>query len=124
MIKNQNGFGMIEMVIAFGIFMIAMLACFSMSMTAMRCNATGNMTTQAEMLAKEKLEQCTMHAWDLEDGTHVDQVSIYKRRWDIIPHTTLSKRVIVWVSWAPMIGSPKTVKFETLVGLSRDQSYK
>ena len=53
---NQCGFSLIELLIAMAILALAMMAAASMQFGSIRNNATGNMVTQASMLAKAQME--------------------------------------------------------------------
>ena len=55
--NNQNGFSLIELLIALAILALSMLAAASMQFGSIRNNASGNMATQANMLAKAKMEE-------------------------------------------------------------------
>jgi type IV pilus assembly protein PilV len=54
--SNQNGFSLIEVLIAMAILAISMLAAATMQFSSIRNNASGNMVTQANMLAKAQME--------------------------------------------------------------------
>lgn len=54
--SNQNGFSLIEILIAMAILALAVLAAASMQFGSIRNNASGNMVTQANMLAKTQME--------------------------------------------------------------------
>lgn len=123
MLNNQKGFTMIEMMGAIMIFGLTMLGAVAMNIAAIKGNATGNFVTKANMMAKEKMEECVMHAWDLDEGTYSDKDGMYVRTWKVESHTNRSKRVIVWVAYAPAMGNPKTIKLQTLVGVEHSQLY-
>ena len=54
--SSQSGFSLIEVLIAMGILALSMLAAASMQFSSIRNNASGNMVTQANMLAKAQME--------------------------------------------------------------------
>lgn len=119
MLKNQKGFTIIETLMAIVIFSITSLAATSMVIMTIKNNTTGNLVTMANMAAKEKLEQCAMNAWSLNEGIYEENIDgILKRTWKIEPHTFRSKRVTVWVSFKQGNRKKKRiVKVSTLVGL-------
>ena len=51
---NQKGFSIVELMIALAILALSMLAAASMQYGSIRNNTSGNMVTQANMLAKAK----------------------------------------------------------------------
>jgi type IV pilus assembly protein PilV len=54
--NRQQGFSMIEVVIALAIFSIGILAIAQLQFSAVRNNTTGNLATQATMLAEAQIE--------------------------------------------------------------------
>ena len=54
--RRQHGYSLIEVVIAMAILSVGILAIAKMQIWATKNNATGNMTTQAIMLAEAHLE--------------------------------------------------------------------
>ncbi len=54
---NQKGYMLIEALISIAIFSIGFLAVATMVLSATRNNTTGNILTQANMLARQRLEQ-------------------------------------------------------------------
>jgi type IV pilus assembly protein PilV len=54
---NQKGFMLIESLIAIAIFSIGFLAVATLVLSAARNNTNGNILTQANMLARQSLEQ-------------------------------------------------------------------
>ena len=55
--NRQGGFTFIEILLALGIFSIGILAVASLQLWNLKNNTTGNVMTQATMLAREKLEE-------------------------------------------------------------------
>jgi type IV pilus assembly protein PilV len=55
--KRSDGYMLIEALIAIAIFSIGFLAVATLVLTATRNNANGNILTQANMLARQTLEQ-------------------------------------------------------------------
>lgn len=56
LIKNQDGLSLIETLIALAIFSIGILGVAQLQLWNVRNNTTGNITTQATMLARAQLE--------------------------------------------------------------------
>jgi len=69
-IENPNGFSLIEVLIAMAIMALSMLAAASMQYDSVRNNSSGDMVTQANMLAKAKMEELknTADVSTLTDG--------------------------------------------------------
>lgn len=110
--KKENGFSLIEMLIALSVLALSTLAAASLQYTAVRNNTTGNTATQAVMLAKAQLEMLknqTIDLGGLPAGTYSDPTSIdeygnpggiYNRSWSIANLGTWSRRLSVTVQWS------------------------
>ena len=106
--SNQTGFSLIEVLIAMAILAISMLAAASMQLGSIRNNASGNMVTQANMLAKAQMEvlKNTADVTTLADGTqnNIDgdglSGGIYTRSWTVTNLGTTARRIIVTVQWS------------------------
>ncbi len=110
-VDQENGFSVIEMLIAMSVLAIAMLAAASLQYSAVRNNTTGNTSTQATMLAKAQLEMlknqdigsAALAVGDYVEPTRVDADGnpggIYNRTWRINPLGTSSRRISVTVEW-------------------------
>jgi prepilin-type N-terminal cleavage/methylation domain-containing protein len=104
---NQKGFSLVELLIALAILALAMLAAASMQFGSIRNNASGNMVTQANMLAKSKMEELknTADLTALTSGgdTGIDAAGqaggIYNRSWTIESLGTTARRITVTVQW-------------------------
>lgn len=57
MVKNRDGFTIIEVLISMIILLVALLALSSLQTTSVGSNAAGQQTTIATMLAQDKLEE-------------------------------------------------------------------
>lgn len=57
LLKENNGFTLIEVLIAIAVFSIGILAVASMQLFNTKNNTTGNIMTQATMLARAQIEQ-------------------------------------------------------------------
>ena len=106
---NQNGFSLVELLIAMAILALGMLAAASMQYSSIRNNTKGNVYTQANMLAKAQLEALkSRKVDDLVPGTYSDSQplnengepgGIYNRSWNITNFGGQSRRLIVTVQW-------------------------
>jgi type IV pilus assembly protein PilV len=110
-LKKENGFSLIEMLIAMSVLAFGMLAAASMQYSTVRNNTTGNTATQANSLAKAQLEMLknqdiastALAVGDYVDPTPVDANGnpggIYNRSWRIDPLGTSARRIRVTVEW-------------------------
>ena len=106
--SNQRGFSLIEILIAMGILALAMLAAASMQFSSIRNNASGNMATQANMLAKAQMEvlKNTSDITTLTDGVenNIDANGqpggIYNRSWTVANLGATARRITVTVQWS------------------------
>ena len=109
---TDRGFTLIEVLIAIAIFSVGILAVAKMQYWNVRNNTTGNMTTQATMLARQQME--ALKSQDIEDlttGTTPDPNNpidedgnpggIYTRQWRVTNPLggTSSRQIQVTVSW-------------------------
>ena len=106
--SNQKGFSLIEILIAMAILALAMLAAASMQFGSIRNNASGNMVTQANMLAKAQMEvlKNTADVTTLADGAqnNIDASGqpggIYNRSWTVSNLGSTARRITVTVQWS------------------------
>ena len=100
-LKKSGGFSLIEVMIALAIFSVGILAVGSMQIWSTKNNTTGNITTQATMLARQKIEELktvqNVGDLDSEDGG-TDTVGIYSRLWNVAGAGS-SRRITVTVTW-------------------------
>ena len=104
---NQKGFSLVELLIAMAILALAMLAAASMQFGSIRNNASGNLVTVANMLAKSKMEELknTSDLTSLHDDTENNinasgqPGGIYKRSWKIENLGATARRITVTVTW-------------------------
>jgi type IV pilus assembly protein PilV len=104
---DQSGFTLVELLIAMAILALSMLAAASMQFGSIRNNATGNMVSQANMLAKAQMEilKNTVDVRTLEPGeqNNIDAEGqpggIYNRSWTVADMGTLARRITVTVEW-------------------------
>ena len=106
--SSQNGFSLIEILIAMAILALSMLAAASMQFGSIRNNASGNMVTQANMLAKAQMEvlKNTADVTTLADGlqNNIDANGqpggIYNRSWSVSNLGSTARRITVTVQWS------------------------
>ncbi len=120
-VRAQKGFSLIELLIAMSVLAFGMLAAASMQYSAVRNNTSGNVSTQAAMLAKAQLEMlknqdidsAALAPGDYSDPTPIDQNGnpggIYNRFWRIDPLGTSARRIRVTVQWTKF-GGPRNVE--------------
>lgn len=104
---NHNGFSLIELLIAMAILAVSMLAAASMQIGSIRNNATGNMVTQANMLAKAQMEvlknrtDVTTLVGGVENNIDAagQPGGIYNRSWIVSNLGTSARRITVTVQW-------------------------
>jgi prepilin-type N-terminal cleavage/methylation domain-containing protein len=112
---GQDGFTLIELMIAMAILSISMIAAVSMHFGTARNNTNGNIITQANMLAKTQLETLkSMNINALGQGgpfpdANVNSIplispdgqngGIFRRYWTIENLGTDARRITVTVEW-------------------------
>ena len=123
-VKTQKGLSLIELMIAMSVLAIGMLAAASMQYSAVRNNTTGNVNTQAAMLAEAQLEilknqdidSAALAPGDYSDPTPIDENGnpggIYNRSWRIDPLGASARRIRVTVQWRKF-GDPRSVVLRT-----------
>jgi prepilin-type N-terminal cleavage/methylation domain-containing protein len=107
--EKNRGFSLIEVLIALAIFSIGIMAVGSLQLSNYRNNTTGNITTQATMLGRQKIEElrAVQDLDDIEPGN--DTVGIYLREWDRGPISGIIRPIWVEVSWGD-----RTVRLDTI----------
>jgi len=129
--RDSTGYLMLEILVAVAIFSIGFLAVGSLIVSTTRNNTTGNIITQATMLAARQLERLkdTTNIADLAPGTYADTGKIddqgnpggiYTRSWTIalvpkdpLPPNNSARSIQVRVSWN-RLGQNRTVALTTI----------
>jgi Tfp pilus assembly protein PilV len=126
-IKDSRGYMLVEALISIAIFAIGFLAVATLVLSVTRNNTKGNILTQANMLARQKLEELknTPDITDLpadsttaSDGPmngNGDDGGIYTRTWTIqdkLGYNT-SREITVTVNWKRR-GQPRSVVLTTI----------
>jgi len=119
-IKDKNGMTMIEVLIAISIFAIGFLAIGTMVIWTTRNTTTGNIVTQATMMARERIEYLkSLPIADMEvlclptvEPEIIDQ--IYQRKCSVnTSHSATANIIRVTVSWNRR-GKTREVELATL----------
>lgn len=124
-LTSEGGFTLIEVLIGISIFAIGMLAVARMQMITVRNTSVGNLTSQATMLAHQKMEELKTFAFaDLnnEVENNIDPEGngggIYNRTTTITtpaaPLGTHSRQIQVQVQWNAAHGGNRTVSINSL----------
>ena len=120
---NSKGFSLIELLIAMAVLAFGMLAAASMQYSAIRNNTKGNIYTQANMLAKTKLEylknldissdELVTSTDPYSDPTLIDDNEqpggIYSRQWLIQNLGDQARTITVTVTWT-RLGETRSVQ--------------
>ena len=133
--KDQNGFTLIEVLIALFVFAVGILGLALMQLSAISGNSVANRVTEASVLASDQIERIMTWSYDdgrLEedndntytlsngddvtfDGHEVDAGGNYDLFWNVQENTpaTGSKTVEVTVIWFNK-GQRKNLSFSTI----------
>ena len=122
--RDSTGYLMLEILVAVAIFSIGFLAVGTLIVATTRNNTTGNIITQATMLAAQKIEDLkgATNLTTLASGTdgskiddHGNPGGIYTRSWTIakLPANESARSIQVRVSWN-RLGQNRTVELTTI----------
>ena len=127
-LENEDGLSLIETVLALGVLAIGLLAVFTLHYAAARNNTAGNLSTQAQMLATNVIEE--LKGQDILDPdsrinsaatfllTDVDENFNTPGPFDVNIRVDdslglLVRRLEVSISWSER-GEPRSVAYTTL----------
>jgi prepilin-type N-terminal cleavage/methylation domain-containing protein len=116
--KNQKGFTLIETMMALAILAITVSLLGSMHFASMKNNRAGNMTTEANMFARDKIEELwNVRAWTLDDGIWEDQSpnGVYIRTWSLDNYGPKSKKAVITVTWRAPLDKRRSVRIESIL---------
>jgi type IV pilus assembly protein PilV len=112
--KEQNGFTLLEVIIALFIFSVGLLAVASMQMTAIKGNYFSGTLTEASNWAADQMETLMSLPYadvDLAAGDHTSpQEDIYTITWNVADDDTTNntKTITITVAWTDR-GSQRTL---------------
>lgn len=117
-LKNKKGYMMVEALIAIAIFSVGFMAVATLVFSSSRNNTTGNILTQANMLAREKMEELksTTDLTELDTPAAPETVGgIFTRTWTASDPLTsgTSREIQVTVSWVSK-GQNRNVVMKTI----------
>ena len=102
-LASHEGFSLIEVLVAIGIFSIAILGLAVGAITITRANKTSQFHTVGTNLAQDKLEQLKAKAFlDVDAGGDVPppvQGVDFTRNWTVTNNTATFKQINVTVQW-------------------------
>jgi type IV pilus assembly protein PilV len=102
MMKEQNGFTLLEVIIALFIFSVGLLAVASMQMTAIKGNYFSGTLTEASNWAADQMETLMSLPYDdLAAGDHTPDPPHYTITWDVVDDATTNntKTITITVYW-------------------------
>ena len=117
-LRDKNGYMLIEALIAIAIFSVGFMAVATLVFSSSQNNISGNRLTQANMFAREKMEQLKSKTdlTELDTSAAPETVgSIFTRTWtasDPLAHGT-SREIQVTVSWVHK-GENRSVVMKTI----------
>lgn len=92
-VQNENGFSLIEVLVALTIFAIGLLATAGMQITALQSNAGAHKMTTINSAAAGIMEEIL--TWDPADPRLVDENGGLSRPWDFDPTATVNNTLMV-----------------------------
>ncbi len=116
--RREEGFTLIEVLIALLVLMVGMAGILSLQLTSMKATGFSRHATEASSLAEDKVEDLRTvpltsgrfaNGTDQVDARGVaDNTGLYTRTWTITPQTDTTI-VTVAVSWNERGGEPYTI---------------
>jgi type IV pilus assembly protein PilV len=126
-LSAESGFTLIEVLIGISIFAIGMLAVARMQMLTVRNTSVGNFTSQATMLAHQKMEELKTMAFadlnnevenDIDEEGNTGTGGVYNRTTTITtpaaPLGDHARQIQVQVQWNAAHGGNRTVQINSL----------
>ena len=124
---NQNGFTIIEVMIAVSIFAIGFLAISSLQFSASKNNRTASEVTQAVTIATDRMEEMMVLPFDDPDldtdptvNPHSETQGKYGVQWTVIDsdlnkdEINDAKTVTMTVSWEKLVPSSQSMRTITV----------
>ena len=121
--KNEQGFTLIEVLIALLVLMVGMAGILSLQLTAMKATGFSRHATEASSLAEDKVEDLrTVPLTSPRFATGSDRVDargvldttgLYNRTWTITPQTDTTI-ITVSVAWDERGGEPYTISMSDM----------
>jgi prepilin-type N-terminal cleavage/methylation domain-containing protein len=119
-IKDKKGFTILELLIGISILAIGILATTKMQWWTVRNNTSGNVITQANMLAQAQVETLKNQGISaLVPGNYNDPKNpvkkdgkaggIYNRSWTIANYSAFSRQITVTIGWTRLGGARSVV---------------
>jgi len=126
-LSAESGFTLIEVLIGISIFAIGMLAVARMQMLTVRNTSVGNFTSQATMLAHQKMEELKTIDFadltnevenDIDEQGNTGTGGVYNRTTTITtpaaPLGNHARQIQVQVQWNAAHGGDRTVEINSL----------
>lgn len=114
MVKSQQGFTLVELIVATTVFMVGLLALLGVNAVVIQLLGSGRRATMAAFYARERLEQ--LRATDcagLSDGSQT-RGNIYQLAWDVEPaNGGVTRRVRLQVTYPARADRIQTDSVET-----------
>ena len=125
--KNQNGFSLIEFMIAVTILAVGLMATAGLQTTSIRSNASSKWESTAATLAEEKIEQLknsgytglTNTTWTTVENITLTGLGTFARQYQISDSVAgFLKYIQVRVTWTNAMGITKQMDLSTYLALS------
>jgi len=120
--SNENGFTLIEILMAIAVISIGLLALAALQTTAISGNARAKKHSMASLLAQDQIETYKNMPYDSipsapasENGTTLSPWGIFTRTTTVLDNTPIAgaKTINVSVSWQDNV--PRSVVFQTII---------